>query len=734
VQKQIIYRRRIKAMKIFKSREFRAIVASILIASFTAACMSASGGNSAYFGVVRPPEGQVLRYVSGSEPQSLDPQYMTGQPESRIAVALFDGLVEYEVGGIRPTPSLATRWESNANGTVWTFYLRPGVRWTDGEPLDAHDFVYSWRRALSPDLAAAYSSQMHIVRNGLAYNSNMAFVRDPQTGRFATTADLERAGTNGAIQFTGVEPERFDQPARATAPNSPTGNPQPMTTGTRENTPPSTDSTAPANNPAANTQPVNNQIANNQTASTQPAAPPQTEAASYVFVPMDEEERTKLFEGDPATRTPARPELARFVANKELVEVLPEHVGVRALDDLTFQVTLEAPTAYFIKMLPHQFFRPVPQQAIERHGKQLWTRPGNIVTSGAFRLVEWSPYDRIVVERNPMFWDNANTRLDRIVFPSVEELTTIMNLYKAGEIDAMQSNSPPPPWRNQLRERYRDYVFGPYLTVEYLALRTTMPPFNDVRVRRAISMAINRQILADRSPGQQALTSFSPPMEGYRPVQGTDYNPDEARRLLAEAGFPNGQGFPQVEIYYNTAESNRQLMELVHGMLRRELNIPVVMKNVEWRVYLVETKTRTMNYNGIARRGWVGDYVDPNTFFELLLSESDNNGTGWQDSRFDEMIRRANATTDEARRESLLQEAERYMLEHQPVVPLVVKPLAWLRKPYVRNMNPNLLDQHNWRGVYIDHNWREESVAQNETNVPISVLIAPFIGRMLGMM
>lgn len=711
-------------MMIFKSREFRVAVAALVLASFMTACASVSGSHSGYFGVIRPPQGQVLRYVSGSEPQSLDPQYMTGQPESRISVALFDGLVEYEVGGIRPIPSLATRWEPNADGTVWTFYLRQGVRWTDGEPLNAHDFVYSWRRALSPDLAAAYSSQMYVLRNGQPYNGNMAFVRDPQTGRFATTADLERAGTNGAIQFTGQEPERFDQPPRTSTANQPANN-QPLTTQTTENTPPSTDSTARANDPAGN-QPANNQATppNNQTTPPAPSAPA---SVRYVFVPVDEEERATLLNGDPATRTPAEPELARFIAGKEFVEVLPEHLGVRALDDHTFQVTLEAPTAYFIKMLTHQFFRPVPQQAIERHGKQLWTRPENIVTSGAFRLVEWTPYDRIVVERNTTFWDNANTRLDRITFPAIEELTTIMNLYKAGEVDAVQSNSPPPPWRNQLRERYRDYVFGPYLTTEYLALKTTMPPLNDVRVRRAISMAINRQILADRAPGQQVLTSFSPPMEGYRPSPGTGYNPDEARRLLAEAGFPNGRGFPQIEIFYNTAESNRQLMELVHGMLRRELNIPVVLTNVEWRVYLVNTKTRSMDYGGIARRGWVGDYVDPNTYFELLLSDSDNNGTGWADPRFDEMIRRANATTDEAQRERMLQEAEAYMLAQQPVVPLVVKPLAWMRKPYVRNMNANLLDQHNWRGVYIDHDWREESVAGNETTRPLSVLLAPIV-------
>lgn len=653
-------------MKIFQSSEFRAVVASIALASLMMACTTGGGTrNGEYFGVIRPHEGQVLRYYTGTESQTLDPHRMTLQPESRIAVALFDGLVEYEVGGISPVPSIATHWETNEGGTVWTFHLRQGVRWTDGEPLDAHDFVYSWRRALSPQLAAQYATQMYHVKNGQPYNSQMAFMRDRETGRYATTADLERAGTNTPVQFTGAEPEDYSAPPRSNQPNNAETSTPPTTAG----------------------------------------------AASYLFVPADGEERAKLLNGDPATSKPPRPELARFIEGKEIVPVRREHLGVRALDDHTFQVTLEAPTAFFLRMVTHQFFRPVPQQAIERHGDVLWVKPENIVTSGAFRLVQWTPYDRIVLDRNMMFWDNANTRLDRIIFPTAEEITTAMNLYKAGEIDAVQSNTVPPPWRNQMYATYRDYVTGPYLSIEFLIIKTTMPPLNDVRVRRALSMAINRQILADRSPGQRVLTGFTPPMPGYTPAEGTDYNPDEARRLLTEAGFPNGQGFPQIEIYYNTLESNKQLMELVQSMLKRELNIPVILTNAETRVWNANTKSSTMGYNGLARRGWVGDYVDPNTFFELMTSEADNNGTGWRDLSYDRMVMRANAETDEAERARLLREAESYMLAQQPVIPLVVKALAWMRKPYVRNMNANLLDQFNWRGVYIDHNWQESEAA-----------------------
>src|SRR5918911_2863865 len=197
-------------MLIFRSSRLRLAVSLFALALVSAAC-SAGAKNEPYFGKIQPPEGQVLRYVSGTEPQSLDPQYMTGQPESRIAVALFDGLVEYEEQTMGQRPSLATSWDTNSDGTVWTFHLRNDARWTDGKPITAHDFVYSWRRALSPELAAPYASYMYTLKNGQPYNDGSAFVRDPQTGKFATEDDLKQTGTDGPIIYTGDQPVRFDE-------------------------------------------------------------------------------------------------------------------------------------------------------------------------------------------------------------------------------------------------------------------------------------------------------------------------------------------------------------------------------------------------------------------------------------------------------------------------------------------------------------------------------------------
>lgn len=671
-------------MFFFRSNEFRIGIVLVLIAS-TIAC-SSIGNDSAYFGKISPPEGQVLRYITGAEPQTLDPQFMTGQPESRIGVALFDGLVEYEERTMNQRPSLATSWDTNANGTVWTFHLRNDAKWSDGQPLNAHDFVYSWRRAVSPDFAASFASLMYVIQNAQAYNEQAAFVRDPQTGKFATEEDLKRAGANGAISFTGAPPTNFDALPTATT----------ATADAQTNVAATTAPQSQATQTTATTSAT-------KTENADAAKPPALDVEKYLHVPSDNDARGKLLNGDASKNKPAKPELARFIQGKEIVPVTKENVGVRALDDYTFQVTLEGPTAYFVKLLYHNFFRPVPRQAIEKWGNALWVKPENIVTSGAFRLAEWRPYEEIIVVRNKDFWDNANTKLDKIIFPATESLTTAMNLYKSGEIDCTQSNEVPPPWRKQIKATKKDYKDGPYLQMESIAIKTTLPALKDPRVRRALSMAINRQILADQAPGRIPTSSFVPKMEGYENGQGTDYNPEEARRLLAEAGYPGGRGFPELDYLYNSAESNKQTAEFYQQMFKKELGIKVNLVNQEWRVYLENTRADKLNFNGFARWAWIGDYVDPNTFLDLATSGSDNNRTAWKDPKYDAMLATANSEVDPAKRSKMLHDAEEYMLAQQPMIPVFIGPSSFLCKPYVKNLVPNLLDQHDWRQVYIDH-------------------------------
>lgn len=614
-----------------------------------------------YFGNVEPPNGQVLRYLNGTEPETLDPQMMTGAPEAHVAVALFDGLVEFDEATVKPRNSLAESYEPSAEGTTWTFHLRRLAKWSDGTNLTAHDLVYSWRRVVTPALGSRNAGLMYLVKYARPFNQKLAFLRDPVTSKYATAADLTRARADGRVEFTGAEPERYYDPVLD----------RPATGAAQL---PVVDGPTPA------------------------------DASELITVPAGAAERDRLINGDPQKQKPAQPDLARLIAGKEIVPVTQEHVAVRALDEFTFVVTLANPTASFVKRLMHPAFRPVPRQAIARHGDVRWTKPENIVTSGAFRLAEWSPYERIVVARNTAYWDNANTKLDQIEFIQLAQQSTAMNLYKTGQADCMQTSTIPPSWRRVLQATKKDYRSGPQLKVEGIAFNTTLPIFRDERVRQALSLAIDRDIIADQAPGRVPTTSIVPPMDGYRNAQVGGYDPNSARRLLAEAGFPNGQGFPPLEYLYNNVDSLKQTAELCQQMWKRELNISITLVNVEMRVFLNRTRADRMEFNGMARMAQVANYADPFPFLEMAFSGSPDNATGWHDPGFDRLMEASTTETNELRRAGVLHDAEQYMLDHSPLIPLYFEPNAFMCKPYVVNLMPNLLDMHDWRGVYIDHN------------------------------
>jgi len=222
-------------------------------------------------------------------------------------------------------------------------------------------------------------------------------------------------------------------------------------------------------------------------------------------------------------------------------------------------------------------------------------------------------------------------------------------------------------------------------------------------VRRAFSLAIDRDIIADQAPGRVSATSFVPPMGGYPAASGVGYDPETARRLLAEAGYPNGAGFPELEYLYNTNDSNKQTAELCQQMWLRELNIRINLVNVERRVHLARIRADRVDFHGLAKRPQQANYPDPATFLELAYSASAENSTGWHDAKFDGLFESATRELNDARRAEILHQAEQYMIDQQPLIPLYTEPSAFMCKPYVINLVPNLLDQHDWRGIYIDH-------------------------------
>jgi ABC-type oligopeptide transport system substrate-binding subunit len=585
-----------------------------LIALGAGRCATPSSGHDLYFGSVTPPAGQAMRYVSGSEPESLDPQIGIGQPESRIYVALFEGLTDYDPKTGEVVPGLAERWDALEGNTVFVFHLRR-ANWSDGRPITAADFVYTLRRGLSPALAASNAYMAFEILYAEGYNASSSFARNSRTGKFVMW------------------------PGKATD--------------------------------------------------------------VRLVVPADPPAREALLNEFPALRSE--------LAGSEAVPVRAEDVGIEALDDYTVRIRTMQPLPYLPGLMAHQFFRAVPRQSVERYGNT-WTKPGHLVSSGAFLLDVWKPYDRIVVVRNPAYWDAATVKLDRLTFYAIEDQTTQLNLYKAGDIDALSNHTVPGPWHDQIKD-LRDYMNQPELAIEYYMFNVTRPPMDDVRVRKAFNAAVDKKALTVLKRSAKVLTNFVPRglFDGYPYPDGDGFDVARAKALLAEAGYRDASGqfdpsrFPSdaVEVLYNTLESNRVVAEFMQAQWRQNLGITVPLRNMEFRTFVKVRNAR--EYRGIARAGWVGDYFDPVTFLDLFSTFGGNNGSGWYRPEYVQMLKDANREPDQTKRYALLARAERYMLEAQPVIPLYIQGTNWLKKPYVKGMYANPITNHPWKYVYIEH-------------------------------
>jgi oligopeptide transport system substrate-binding protein len=483
------------------------------------------------------------------------------------------------------------------------------VRWSDGTPITAADFVYSLRRGLNPVLASRNAYLAYDIVYAEAYNEGGVFARDAATGTFV------------------ADPEH---------------------------------------------------------------------PALRLILPGEAGARMRALQA-PALTT---------ARNKTYVPVRAEDVGVDAMDDSTLRIRLMRPVPFLLGLMTHQFFRPVPRQSIERYG-DTWTQPGHIVTSGAFTLQSWRPYDKIVVARSPTFWDAATVHLDRITFFAVEDFTTMLNLYKAGEVDALYNHTVPLSWIDRMRT-YKDYMDAPENANEYYGFNTSKPPMNDVRVRRAFNMAIDKVGLA-RYRRAQPIAGFTPPIvPGYPAVAGDAFDPAKAQALLAEAGYAtNGQYDPakfpvgSVSLTYNTADTNRMVAEFVQQQWKANLGLTVTIRNMEWKTFLATRAA--VDYAGVARFGWVGDYLDPYSFLNIFSTPHGDNGTAWWDPRYVALLEAANRESDPARRYAKLAEAERMLLDAAPIIPLFSTSTDWVKKPYVKGMYANPLTLFPWKDVYIEH-------------------------------
>jgi oligopeptide transport system substrate-binding protein len=375
----------------------------------------------------------------------------------------------------------------------------------------------------------------------------------------------------------------------------------------------------------------------------------------------------------------------------------PSLVGVRALNSTVLQVHLNKPIVYFPSITTFMVTFPIRQDIVERYGDK-WTEPENIVTNGPFRLIEWRHEYKLRLKTNQKYYGRQPS-LDEIRFFIVNVPTTALSLYETGDLELV--NLPPEAIKSYASSA--EYVRQPLLRGYYYGFNTEKTPFNITRIRRAFSMAIDREeIPRILQGGQIATSSWIPPgMFGYDPSIGFEFNPIKARKLLAEAGYPGGKGLPGIIATYNTNPVHTLIAENLQAQWKRNLGITVDLDNQEWKVYLKRLKTDTP---ALFRLGWGADYPDPDNFMVLFTSDSGNNNTHWGNSYYDDLIAKAAVERDPLQRQKLYGQAQQILVEEDAVImPLFIAAQNILVKPYVTGIQFNAMELLYLKNIQLTH-------------------------------
>jgi len=505
-------------------------------------------------------EKQVFHFGNGSEPQGIDPHIVTGVPEHHILISLCEGLTIPNPFDNENLPGAAESWTVSDDGKVYIFKLRKNGRWSNGDPVTADDFVWSWQRILTASLGSQYPDMLYYLEGAQEYHTG-------QNNDFSS-------------------------------------------------------------------------------------------------------------------------------------------VGVKALDSHTLEVKLKAPTPFFTGLLSHYSTWPVHKETVLKHGSiddrnGEWTRPGNFVCNGAFNLKSWELNNKIVVEKNPMYWDASTVRLNEIHYYPVSNVMTEDRMFRAGQLH-VTSTLPSQKCPVYIEEGNPDLRIDPYMGTYFYRLNTTNPYLNDVRVRKALAYSIDRKLLVEKVTkcGQIPAYSFTPPgSNGYEPTTSIPFDPALAKELLAEAGYDSENQFPKLEILFNTNEDHRKVALAIQQMWQQNLGIEVELVNQDWKVYLSREMVGDFQ---VSRAGWIGDYEDPNTFLDLMRPNRGNNKTGWENEAYDTLVAKANSTNDQTLRYQLLDEAEKILIENMPVIPLYTYVRSYQLSPDVKGYNPHILDHHHPKFIYLE--------------------------------
>ncbi len=578
-------------------------------------------------------------FNNATEVKSLDPAIVTGVPEHRIINALFEGLTRQHPQTLEAIPGVAERWGISDDGTVYTFHLRPDARWSDGSPVTANDFHYSLRRFLDPLTLAEYAYQAWYIKNARRYGQGASGIEPGD--RVEVELPLSTKERNSAVRNTWrgkllQGKYKFSISLEA--------------------------------------------------------------GVVYHVVEIDGQPRRFLIGDNAAEASRQNCEPCRQI----LLDF--REVGVQVVDERTLKITLENPTSYFLQLMAFYPMFPVNRSCVEKFGSPQWTQPGNLVSNGPFGLQFRRIRDRIRMRRSETYWNREKVKLHVVDALAIESPTTALNLFMTGGVDCI-SEAPPAALREMLQQQpsRNDLNPAPFLSIYFYRLNTTRKPLDDVRVRRALALALNRHEItrAATGAGEIPARSLVPPgIAGYRAQLCDEENRPLAQKLLAEAGYTDGKGFPRFSILYNTHESHQAIAELIRKQWQRGLSITVQTRNEEWASYLASQRQKQYD---IVRAAWVGDYPDPNTFLDMFVTGGEQNNTGWGDPQYDRLIDEARRELDPKLRFLLLEKAERILMGQLPIIPIYYYVSKNLVKPHVRGFYNNLQDFHPLSEIWIDH-------------------------------
>ncbi|HEX4055004.1 MAG TPA: peptide ABC transporter substrate-binding protein [Tepidisphaeraceae bacterium] len=507
-------------------------------------------------------------FVNRGDNKCLDPNGMSWMQDIRIAYALWEGLYTLDPVTLKPILGCADSAQVDPTHTIWTIHIRPDARWSNGDPVTAGDFLFSWRRFL--ETPGEYTYLHFYIRGARKYSSDFA--------------DYIQAKKRG-------------------------------------------DTTRPAPDFSA--------------------------------------------------------------------------VGEKALDDHTLVVTLADPLPFFGALMAFPPFFPMHEPSMRPflepdglHYNLDFTRPPHLVTNGPYRLEEWTFKRRLRLVASDFYWNRANVKSKVIDQVYAEDGTAAFRTYERGDVDWLAEVDSDLAAQILAHGGRPDlHVFPAFGTYFYsLNCLPTLPdgranPLADVRVRKALAMSIDREPIVRNVGrlGQPVSFDYIPPhvFDGYSSPPGLPYDVPAARKLLAEAGYPQGQGFPHLSILYNTESLHADVAQIIRRQWMNHLGIEMDLQGVEVKVFA--EKLHTQQY-AVARASWYGDYDDPTTFTDKYKSDSDDNDSKWINPQYDRLCAEAQKETNEHRRLELLSRAENILLNEAPIIPLFTYVNAYMFRDQVKGL------------------------------------------------